>query len=72
MAFDGIVTKSVISELQSIVNYKIDKVTEPNKNNIILGLYGKCTNYFLNICIDSNNCRIHLTKNLRNKSDFCT
>ena len=47
MAFDGIVTKSVIKELQNLINYKIDKVFEPDKNTIVLGLYGKGKNYNL-------------------------
>ena len=65
MAFDGIVTKSVVRELQSVIGYKIDKVNEPNKNTIVLGLYGKSTNLLLNLCINSSNCRIHLTTHTR-------
>ena len=39
MAFDGIVTKSIVSELnQFIVGGKINKVFEPNKNELILGI----------------------------------
>ena len=72
MAFDGIVTKSVVSELQGVLKYKIDKVYEPDKNTIILGLYGKSTNLLLNLCINSNNCRIHLTSNSRKKSYICS
>lgn len=65
MAFDGIVTKSVVSDLQNIIGYKIDKVNEPDKNTIILGLYGKSKIFLLNMCINSNNCRIHLTEHPR-------
>ena len=65
MAFDGIVTKSVVRELQSVIGYKIDKVNEPDKNTIVLGLYGKSTNLLLNLCINSSNCRIHLTTHPR-------
>lgn len=61
MAFDGIVTKSITKELQNIVGYKIDKIYEPDKNTIILGLYGKNINLSLLLCISANNCRIHLT-----------
>lgn len=61
MAFDGIVTKSIIDELNILIDCKIDKIYEPNKNTIILGLYGNKTNYALNICIDSSNYRINLT-----------
>ena len=61
MAFDGIVTKSIVSELQNIVGSKIDKVYEPDKNTIVLGLYYQGKNYALNICIDAHNCRLNLT-----------
>ena len=75
MAFDGIVTKTVIKELQNIINYKIDKVYEPDSNTIVLGLYGKGENLNLLLCISSNNCRIHLTKhqqkNPETAPNFC-
>jgi len=61
MAFDGIVTKAIITELQELVGSKIDKVHEPDKNTIVLGLYSQGKNYALNICIDAHNCRLNLT-----------
>ena len=61
MAFDGIVTKSIVSELQNIIGSKIDKIHEPDRNTIILGLYFQGKNYALNICIDAHNCRLNLT-----------
>jgi predicted ribosome quality control (RQC) complex YloA/Tae2 family protein len=61
MAFDGIVTKSIVNELNILIDSKIDKIYEPNKNTILIGLYGNRQNYALNICIDSSNYRINLT-----------
>ena len=61
MAFDGIVTKAITNELIDLCGSRIDKVFEPNKNEIILGLYCDKKNYALDICIDSQNCRINLT-----------
>jgi len=62
MAFDGIVTKKICYELQNcLIGGKINKVFEPNKNEIILGIYSNGKNYALNINISSNNYRIHLT-----------
>ena len=61
MAFDGIVTKAITSELSQLAGAKIDKVFEPNKNTIVLGMYQNGINYALNICIDSQYCRINLT-----------
>ena len=62
MAFDGIVTKLITNEMQNIIGYKIDKVYEPDKNTITLGLYGNFQNLNMLICISSNNYRICLTK----------
>ena len=75
MAFDGIVTKKIADELQNIVGFKIDKVYEPDKNTVILGLYGNSINLALLFCISSNNYRIHLTKheikNPKTALNFC-
>lgn len=61
MAFDGIVTKAIISEISQLKGARIDKIFEPNKNTIILGIYQNGINYALNICIDAQYCRINLT-----------
>ena len=61
MAFDGITTKVICDEIQNLVGSRIDKVFQPNKNEIILGLYLDGKNYALTICIDSQNYRINLT-----------
>ena len=61
MAFDGIVTKAITSELQELLGARIDKVYQPDKNTIVLGLYLDGKNYALNICIDSKYGRLHLT-----------
>lgn len=61
MAFDGIVTKAIASELQELSGARIDKIFQPNKNTVLLGFYLDGTNYLLNICIDAQNYRIHLT-----------
>lgn len=64
MAFDGIVTKSIVAELQNnIIGAKINKVFEPSKNEIILGLYSNKKNLALNLCINPSNYRVNLTTN---------
>lgn len=63
MAFDGIVTKAITSELSELNGARIDKVFQPNKNEILLGLYLNKKNYAIDICIDAQNCRINLTTN---------
>ena len=75
MAFDGIIIKKISTELKNIIGFKIDKVYEPDKNTVTLGLYGKCSNLSLLMCISSNNCRLHLTshqqKNPTMAPNFC-
>lgn len=75
MAFDGIVTKAITAELTNLCGARIDKVFQPNKNEIILGLYLNKMNYALDICIDAQNCRINLTTNSRSNPqvapNFC-
>jgi predicted ribosome quality control (RQC) complex YloA/Tae2 family protein len=76
MAFDGIVTKAVVSELNTcLINGKINKIFEPNKNEILLGIYSSGKNYCLDISIDSVNYRINLTTNSKpnpqNVLNFC-
>lgn len=75
MAFDGIVTKAVASELQNLAGARIDKIFQPNKNTILLGFYLDGTNYLLNICVDVSNYRIHLTthpkQNPKIAPNFC-
>ena len=76
MAFDVIVTKAVVSELNTcLINGKINKIFEPNKNEILLGVYSSGKNYCLNVSIDSVNYRINLTTNSKpnpqNVLNFC-
>lgn len=75
MAFDGIVTKAICSELSNLNGARIDKIFQPNKNNVIIGMYNQGKNYALNICTESGNCRLHLTThpnpNPQTAPNFC-
>lgn len=76
MAFDGLITKAIITELnQKIIGAKVNKITEPNKNEIILNLYNEGSNYSLNISTNPEFCRICLTTyskpNPQNAYNFC-
>ena len=76
MAFDGIVTKCIVSELNTcILNGKINKVFQPTKNDVILGIYANGKNYALHICISAVNYRINLTTSSKpnplNAPNFC-
>lgn len=75
MAFDVIITNKIVQELQNIVGYKVDKIFQPNKNTVILGLYKASNNLSLLSCISSNNYRVHLTthqyQNPESAPNFC-
>ena len=75
MAFDGIVTKAIASELNLLSGARIDKVFQPNNNNVVLGFYLNGTNYALNVCTSSQNYRVHLTTHPRSNPkvapNFC-
>ena len=61
MAFDGLTLKAISFELKDLIGYKIDRIYEPTKNDIVLSLYGEKNKFALEICIDSKFYRIHLT-----------
>lgn len=76
MAFDGIFTNKIVAELNTcLIGGKINKIYEPNKNEIILGIYSDKTNYALDICISSDSYRINLTTHSKpnplNAPGFC-
>lgn len=76
MAFDGITTKKIVSELNfALCDGKVNKIYEPNKNEIILGIYTKGINYALNLSIASDAYRINLTTHQKtnplNAPGFC-
>lgn len=76
MAFDGFITKAVVTELKtSIIGAKVNKVFEPTKNEVILGLYNNGINYALELCANPEFCRINLTthqkQNPQNAYNFC-
>ena len=76
MAFDGFITKAVITELNNtIIGAKVNKILEPTKNEIILSLYKNGSNYALNLCTNPEFCRIcltnHLKPNPQNAFNYC-
>lgn len=75
MAFDGIVTKAISAEISELKDSRIDKIYQPNKNTILLGIYKDGKNYALNVCIEAQNCRINLTtktkQNPQEAPNFC-
>ena len=66
MAYDGLVNYSIVKELnKTIINGKIDKIFEPNFDEIILGIYSNGTKYALNLVTNSRYYRANLTTNAK-------
>lgn len=63
MAFDGIILKKVVDELQVLKNGKVNRIYEPNKNELLFSIYSNGNTYALNIDISANNYRLNLTTN---------
>lgn len=63
MSFDGIVTRAVVEELKdTLVGGRINKIYQHEKDEILLNIHSKKTNYKLIISASSNNSRIYLTE----------
>ena len=76
MAFDGIITKKVITELNNILAQgKINKVAQPNTQEVVLSVYSAGNNYNLLLCANPEFCRIgtteYLKHNPQNAYGFC-
>ena len=54
MSYDGLVNYSVVSELKNIIiNGKIDKIFEPNFEEILLGIYVNGKKLALDLVVNS-------------------
>ena len=75
MAFDGITLHTIVSEFQTtLINGKVNKIYEPNNNNLVISVYNKHT-YMLNIDTTANNYSMYLSTHLKdnpfNAPNFC-
>lgn len=62
MSYDGIVTRKVVNELKDkLLGGKIQKITQPSKNDVILNIYSMGQSYKLLISANNNEARIDLT-----------
>lgn len=61
MAFDGLFTKAMTQELQSLVSGRISKVHQPNQLELLLHIRAQGHNHKLLISIHPSYSRIHLT-----------
>lgn len=62
MSYDGIVTRKVVNELKDkLLGGKIQKITQPSKNDVILNIYSMGKSYKLLLSANNNEARINLT-----------
>ncbi len=76
MSFDGIVTKAIVDNIkEKLINGKISKVNQPDKNELDLIIYNNKQNYKLLISASSSLPRMHFTnenkKNPIEAYNFC-
>ncbi len=76
MAFDGFITKAIVSELKEVlIGAKVNKVFQPTKTEVVLDLYHNGTHSSLLLCSHPEFCRICLTThtkpNPQNAYHFC-
>lgn len=63
MAFDGLVLNAVSNELACLIGGKLQKIYEPDENEILLSIYCNGIQYALSINISSNLYSVYLTQN---------
>ena len=76
MSFDGMVTGAVVHQLRNtLIGGKIEKIYQPESDEIILNIHSGRDNYKLYISSNSSHARIHLitesTSNPLNPLGFC-
>ena len=63
MSYDGIVTRKVVNEIRAkLLGGKIQKITQPSKNDIVLNVYSMGKSYKLLLSANNNEARINLTQ----------
>lgn len=62
MSYDGVVTRAIVTELiDKLKGGKIQKITQPSKNDIILMIYSNRESYKLFLSANNQEARVHLT-----------
>ncbi len=67
MTYDGLVTRSLTFEIKKLLlGGKIQKISQPSKNDIILNIYSVGKSYRLLMSANNNEARVHITeKNMK-------
>lgn len=63
MSYDGLVTKSITFEIKKLLlGGKIQKISQPSKNDIVLNIYSVGKSYKLLLSANNNEARVHITE----------
>ncbi|EEB36393.1 fibronectin-binding protein [Anaerococcus hydrogenalis DSM 7454] len=63
MSYDGLVTRAVTFEIKKLLlGAKIQKISQPSKNDIILNIYSFGKTYKLLLSANNNEARVHITE----------
>lgn len=76
MSFDGIVTRKIVNELKKeLLGGKIQKISQPSRNDLVLNIYSMGRAHKLLISANNNEARINLTEkkyeNPEKPDNFC-
>ena len=76
MSFDGIVTRKIVNELKAeILGGKIQKISQPSKNDLVFNIYSMGRSNKLLLSANNNEARINLTnqkyENPEKPDNFC-
>ena len=76
MSFDGIVTRKIVNELKKeILGGKIQKISQPSKNDLVFNIYSMGKSHKLLLSANNNESRINLTnqkyENPEKSDNFC-
>lgn len=63
MSYDGLVTKAITFEIKKLLlGGKIQKISQPSKNDIVLNIYSIGKSYKLLLSANNNEARVHITE----------
>ena len=63
MSYDGLVTKAITFEIKNLLlGGKIQKISQPSKNDIVLNIYSVGKSYKLLLSANNNEARVHITE----------
>ena len=76
MAFDGLFTQSIVTELQQLVGGRISRIHQPNEFEIVCQIRAQRINHKLLLSVHPNYARVQLTHeeitNPKEPPMFCT